>query len=166
MATAFHLAWPYGISRIMSSFAFENGDQGPPADSKGNIISPQFNHDGACVNGWICEHRWRQIYSMIKFKSVAGNSTVENWWDNGNNQIAFSRGNRAFIVFNLESGDINRTFKTGLPSGSYCEITSGSKSNSKCLGKMIKVDGKGNALINLPGGYYDGFAAIHVEEKL
>lgn len=57
MATAFHLAWPYGIQRIMSSFSFTNTDAGPPADGNGNLISPTFGSDGACNNGWVCEHR-------------------------------------------------------------------------------------------------------------
>jgi alpha-amylase len=51
MASAFHLAWPFGIPRIMSSFAFNDGDQGPPADANGNLRSPTFNADGSCGNG-------------------------------------------------------------------------------------------------------------------
>ena len=121
MATAFHLAWPYGISRVMSSFAFDNTDQGPPMDDKGDIISPKFNEEGACNNGWICEHRWRQIYNMIEFKNVVKDTQVTNWWDNSKNQIAFSRGNRGFIVFNGENYDMNEWFTTGLPAGIYCE---------------------------------------------
>jgi alpha-amylase len=42
----------------------------------------------------MCEHRWRQIYNMVRFRNTAGFQTVQNWWDNGNNQIAFSRGNK------------------------------------------------------------------------
>lgn len=166
MATAFHLAWPFGISRIMSSFAFETSDQGPPADSKGNLISPQFNEDGACINGFVCEHRWRQIYNMIKWKNVAGNEPVRNWWDNWSNQIAFSRGNRAFIAFNLESGELNRQLQTGLPAGVYCDIVSGKKKDGKCSGKSISVAENGMANIYLPGNEEDGFIATHTDEKL
>lgn len=165
MATAFHLAFPFGISRIMSSYNFSNGDQGPPADNKGAIISPQFKN-GACFNGWICEHRWRQIYNMINFKNAAGNSTVENLWDNGKNQIAFSRGNKAFIVFNLEPTAIDRVFTTGLPSGEYCDISSGNKVGNMCSGRKVFVDANGNAKIILAGNADDGFIAIHVGEKL
>ncbi|KAG5676206.1 hypothetical protein PVAND_006055 [Polypedilum vanderplanki] len=167
MATAFHLAWNYGIPRIMSSFAFNDGDQGPPADGYGNLKSPEFNSEGACTNGWVCEHRWRQIYNMVKFRNAAGGAAVQNWWENGSGkQIAFSRGNRAFIAFNLDSYGINQNLYTGLPAGTYCEIASGSKSGSSCTGKTITVDGSGNAYIDLPHNADDGFVAIHVDAKL
>jgi alpha-amylase len=103
---------------------------------------------------------------MIKFKNIARNSTIENWWDNENNMIAFSRGSKAFIVFNLEQNSIDRIFKTGLPQGIYCEISSGNKINNICSGKKISVDANGNAKIYLPGNSEDGFLAIHVGEKL
>ena len=84
MATAFHLAFGFGIPRIMSSFTFTNTDQGPPS-TNGNINSPTFNSDGSCGGGWACEHRWRQIYSMIGFRNTVGTAAVSNWWDNGGN---------------------------------------------------------------------------------
>jgi alpha-amylase len=59
MATAFHLAWNYGVPRIMSSFNFTNRDQGPPRDSQKNILPPTFDANGQCNNGWVCEHRWQ-----------------------------------------------------------------------------------------------------------
>jgi alpha-amylase len=74
MAVAFLLAHPYGYPRVMSSFDFNDSDQGPPQDDEGNIISPTINSDDTCGNGWICEHRWRQIYNMVEFRNVvAGN---------------------------------------------------------------------------------------------
>jgi alpha-amylase len=167
MATGFHLAWPYGIPRIMSSFYFDNGDQGPPADGNGNLRSPTFT--GTACNpssGWVCEHRWRQIYNMVQFRNAVAGTGVANWWDNGNNQIAFSRGNRGFIVFNLESGTLSRSFQTGLSAGTYCDVVSGTKSGSSCTGKSISVDGSGWANINLPGNEEDGFQAYHVNAKL
>lgn len=165
MATAFHLAWPYGIPRVMSSFDFNNGDQGPPADGNGNLRSPTFNADGSCGGGWICEHRWRQIYNMIGFRNTAGSSAVANWWDNGDNQIAFGRGNRAFIAFN-GGGNLNANLQTGLPAGTYCDIASGRKSGSSCSGTSINVGSNGVANFNIPSTATDGFIAIHVDQKL
>jgi alpha-amylase len=67
MAVAFILAYPYGYFRVMSSFFFEDPKRGPP------LLPPSFNSDGTCGNGWVCEHRWRQICSMVHFmKFVAG----------------------------------------------------------------------------------------------
>jgi len=71
MATAFMMAWPYGVVRVMSSYDFPLGsnDQGPP-NSNGNINPVPINPDGTCGGGWICEHRWRQIFNMNIFRNV------------------------------------------------------------------------------------------------
>ena len=85
MAVSYMLAFPYGYTRIMSSYNWDqnwvNGqDQndwvGPPHDSSFNTVSPSFNADGSCGNGWICEHRWRQIYNMVEFRNVAHGECV------------------------------------------------------------------------------------------
>lgn len=166
MATAFHLAWPFGIPRLMSSFTFTDTDAGPPADGNGNLNSPTFNADGSCSGGWVCEHRWRQIYNMVEWKNVAENGAVENWWDNGGNQIAFSRGNRAFIAFNGQSGAFSQNLATGLSAGTYCELASGAKSGSSCTGNSIVVGSDGRANIYIASDAYDGFVAIHAYSKL
>lgn len=165
MATAFHLAWPYGIPRVMSSFEFSNGDQGPPADGNGNLRSPTINADGSCSGGWVCEHRWRQIYQMIGFRNAAGTAGVTNWWDNGSNQIAFGRGNRAFIAIN-GGGDLNASLQTGLSAGTYCDVASGRKVGSSCSGISIQVGSNGMANFNIGSGAFDGFIAIHADQKL
>lgn len=150
----------------MSSFAFSNGDQGPPADGYGNLLSPEVGSDNICKNGWVCEHRWRQIFNMVGFRNAVAGTNVANWWDNANQQIAFSRGNKGFIAFNLDGYAINQSFQTGLPSGTYCDVISGSKSGSSCTGKSINVDGNGYAHINLSNAEDDGVVAFHVNAKL
>jgi alpha-amylase len=70
MAVAFMLAWPYGYPRVMSSFFFDDTDQGPPQYANGTILSPIIYPNDTCGNGWVCEHRWRQIYNMVKFSIV------------------------------------------------------------------------------------------------
>lgn len=72
MAQIFSLAFPFGHKRIMSSFAFTSSDQGPPADKNGDLLSPIVN--GNCGNGFVCEHRWREIFSMVKFENVVEGS--------------------------------------------------------------------------------------------
>jgi alpha-amylase len=161
------MAWPFGIPRIMSSFSFTDGDQGPPQDGNGNLVSPIFNAEGACTNGWVCEHRWRQIYNMVGFRNVAGTAAVANWWENGSGQqIAFSRGNRAFIAFNQDSSALNSSIYTGLAAGTYCDLASGLKSGSSCTGKTVTVASNGYAQISIGTAEDDGFLAIHVEAKL
>lgn len=167
MATAFHLAWPYGIPRLMSSFEFTHRDTGPPSDANKNILAPTFDANGQCNNGWVCEHRWHQIKEMIKFRNAVYGTNVANWWDNGSNQIAFSRGNRGFIAFNGQYGvDFNQSLQTGLPAGTYCEISTGAKVGLSCTGRTITVAANGIASITLSASAPEGFVAIHVDSRL
>lgn len=164
-AIAFMLAHPYGHPRLMSSFDFQDSDAGPPMDNSGHIISPSINEDNSCGNGWVCEHRWPQIYNMVAFRNVAGITGLDNWWDNGSNQIAFSRGDQGFVAFNNDDDDLNQTLQTNLPEGEYCDVISGEKSGDSCTGKKITVDNNGNALINLGANEPDMVLAIHVGDE-
>lgn len=166
MANAFMLAHPFGIPRVMSSFAFGSSDQGPPQDAAGNLISPSINADDSCGNGWICEHRWRQIYNMIGFRNAVAGTQINDWWDNGNQQISFCRGGRGFIAFNLDTYDYNREAQTCLPNGTYCDVISGSMVNGTCTGKNITVGPTGLARIHIPVVAEDGTLAIHINAKL
>lgn len=167
MATAFHLAWPYGIPRIMSSFNFTTRNQGPPRDIVGNIVAPEFNAAGQCANGWVCEHRWMRIKEMVKFRNAVYGTVVTNWWDNDANQIAFSRGNRGFIAFNGQFGvNLSQNLQTGLPAGTYCDVASGMKSGSVCTGRTITVGSDGRADIFLSAFVAEGFLSIHVDAKI
>ncbi|XP_035658299.1 pancreatic alpha-amylase-like [Branchiostoma floridae] len=167
MANAFMLAFPYGFVRMMSSFYFDNTDQGPPADGSGNIMGVSINNMGTCDNGWMCEHRWRQNRNMVRFRNVAAGHGMFNWWDNGNNQIAFSRGDRAFIAINNEDWSaLDATLQTGLSSGDYCDVISGDLSNGGCTGKTITVGGDGRAHIYIAGDDEDPMIAIHADSKV
>ncbi|KAF3428680.1 hypothetical protein E2986_14110 [Frieseomelitta varia] len=163
MAVAFMLAHPFGTPRVMSSFDFQSKDQGPPQDGNGNLVSPAINPDGTCRNGWICEHRWRQIYNMVRFRNVVHGTTVNNWWDNGSNQIAFCRGNSGFVAFNGDQNDLRTTLKTCLPAGTYCDVISGNLKDGRCTGKVVNVQQNGNAYIEILKGEEDGVLAIHVK---
>ncbi|MBX2863039.1 MAG: alpha-amylase family protein [Leptolyngbyaceae cyanobacterium MAG.088] len=125
LANVFMLAWPYGTPKIMSSYDWprEIGNWfGPPADEKGQTLPV------SCGTDWVCEHRWTEIANMVEFRNVTkGVSTVNHWWDNGNNQIAFARGSRGFVVINNENKPLSETLMTGLPSGSYCNVLAPSK---------------------------------------
>lgn len=163
MAIAFMLAYPYGTTRIMSSFAFNSFDQGPP-NHNGDIIGPGINN-GSCTNGWVCEHRWHQIYNMVEFKNAVDGTAITDWWDNDDNQIAFGRGGNGFIAFTL-NGDIDKSFKISLPTGKYCDVISGGLQDGTCTGKTIEVDGNGYAAISLRENEEDGVVAIHINAKL
>lgn len=171
IATAFELAWDYGHVRLMSSYYWPrtivdgsdiNDWMGPPTNGGGST------KDVVCFNGeWICEHRWRQMYNMVRFHNVAIGSPVANWWDNGFHAISFSRGNRAFIAINNEDSSVTRTFQTGLPAGEYCDVISCDNnvqpcgnSGGTCRGSFV-VAGDGTATITVPNGE-DPMIALHV----
>ncbi|GGW56507.1 carbohydrate-binding module family 20 domain-containing protein [Streptomyces xantholiticus] len=125
LAHVFMLAWPYGSPDVHSGYEFSDHDAGPP-------IGGQVN---ACYSdGWKCQHAWREISSMVGFRNTARGTAVTNWWDNGGDQIAFGRGDKAYVVINHEGTSLNRTFQTSLPSGTYCDVQSG---------KAVAVDGSG-----------------------
>lgn len=150
----------------MSSFEFNGHDQGPPQDENQNLVSPKFNDVGICVNGWVCEHRWHQIFKMVQFRNVVKGTNVENYWDNGWNKIAFSRGNRGFIAFATHNDGFDENIQTGLPPGTYCDLASGGKVGNSCKKLSLTVGSDGRGQVYWPGDNEDGFVAFHVEEKL
>ena len=79
-----------------------NSWQGPPHDGNYNTLTPTFNNDLTCRLDWICEHRWHEIRNMVIFRNLVNGHDLQNWWDNGNNQVAFCRGNVGFVAFNNE----------------------------------------------------------------
>ncbi|GLH05681.1 Alpha-amylase [Gryllus bimaculatus] len=167
MAIAFMLAWPYGITRVISSYYFTNTDAGPPSNSDGTIKDVYVNGDGTCSNGWVCEHRWREVLNMVAFKNTVEGTTVANWWDNGDMQIAFSRGNAGFIAFNDQyNTDFKQTLQTGLPRGTYCDLISGYKQNGSCSGKSVTVNEDGTAYIQILSSEDNGMLAISSASKV
>lgn len=104
---------------------------------------------------------------MIGFRNVVSGTIVENWWSNGENQIAFSRGNQGFIVFNGQYGvDLSQSLQTGLPAGTYCDIGTGAKVGTSCSGSSVTVTDSGIADIFLSASVTEGFLAIHVDARL
>ncbi|XP_030846564.1 alpha-amylase B-like [Strongylocentrotus purpuratus] len=146
---AFGLAWNYGTARIFSGYVFVDSDQGPPSDSSGNTDDVVINAEGLCDGGWVCEHRWRAIRNMVCFRNVAGDEPVDNWWDNGDNFIAFSRGDKAFFALNNEMIRQSETLQTGLRSGTYCDLITGEPTTTGCSGTSVVVDDDGLAYIDL-----------------
>lgn len=165
MAISFTLAHPFGVPKIMSGFAFESSDQGPPADENGNILSPHFTST-SCDNGWTCQHRWPQVYNMILFRNYAGDAKMSYWWTDGGNQIGFARKGRGFIAINNEERDLNVTLQTSLPGGVYCDIITGQLRDNKCTGESVMVDTKGAANIFIGKDAEEGVLAIYGGAKV
>ncbi|NUS81259.1 MAG: glycosidase [Streptomyces sp.] len=125
LANVFMLAWPYGSPDVHSGYEFSDNDAGPP---NGGTVN-------ACwQDGWKCQHKWPEIIKMVAFRNTARGTAVTNWWDNGNNAIAFGRGDKAYVAINHEGTSLTRTFQTSLPAGGYCDVQSG---------KSVTVDSSG-----------------------
>lgn len=166
LAVVFMLGYPYGYPKVMSSYMFESGDDGPPARADGStqpVYTPGAEGDG-CFQGWVCEHRWGPIAGMVGFHNfTAPNFFISDWWDNGANQIAFGRGDAGFLVINREEQPLSRSFQTSMAPGVYCNVVEGSlvigDGELQCSGPAITVSESGEATFSVPALRA---AAIHV----
>ena len=132
IATVFMMAWPYGTKRIMSSYYFVDTEAGPPALTRG--LPDDEPLATSCTNDWVCQHRWKAISAIFEFAAVVEGTEVNNWWDNGGNQIAFTRGDVGFVAINKDATTLTGTIPTGLKPGNYiCQLT----------GKSFTVDSSG-----------------------
>ena len=164
LANVYMLAWPYGYPKIMSSYTFSDGDQGPPSDAYGNTNDIYTNGTPNCFNEWQCEHRWQPIANMVAFRnSTAADFYVSNWWDNGGNQIAFGRGDSGYVAINKESYNLTGWFQTGMAEGDYCDVVNGDFDNGTCTGPTIHVYADGTAYFDV--GAWDA-SAIHIGAKM
>ncbi|MER7279343.1 carbohydrate-binding module family 20 domain-containing protein [Dactylosporangium sp. NPDC000244] len=161
LANVFMLAWNFGTPNVMSSFTFSNNDASPPADGNG-YVTPV-----TCGSGWECQHRQRAIKNMVGFHNATrADTTVGNWWSDGSNAIAFSRGSNGWVAINNGSGAVgSRTFSTGLPAGVYCDVIHGdyNTSASTCSGPTVTVNGSGQATVGVAA---KDAVAIHADARV
>ncbi len=153
LATEFMLAWGYGRPEVYASFTFTGGDDSPPANANG------FVTDTDCTSGWVCTDRVTGVANMVGWHNYVDGAAVANWYDDGVNLIAFSRGHKGWIAINNETGAQTKTFATGLPHGTYCDIIHGSFGNGRCTGPTVSVDARGNATVTVPAKDSVAFAA-------
>ena len=136
LAVAFMLAYPYGYPMVMSSYRFEDGDQGPP-DS-----SPHDETNG-CGRDWICEHRRNAIAAMVGFRKATAGSDVVHWQIIDENVLSFGRGNKGHVVINIGEKSTQVSVPGSMPSGQYCDVTSGEVSENGCVGTTVDVGDDG-----------------------
>lgn len=166
MATAFLLAHPFGTARLLSSYDFQHNEAGPPSNIFSEIDSPIIDNEKGCQREWMCEHRWNSIANMVEFRNEVYGSGFCNWFDNNQKQIAFSRGEKGFIAWNLDVFDLEENMQTCLPAGIYCDVIAGSKHKNRCTGSKIEVNNEGVAHIFLSSEDAHGVLAIHTGAAL
>lgn len=145
LANIFHLAWGYGTPQVYSSFAWNSKDDSPPSDANGYVSNTD------CNAGWFCTDRNQGVANMVGWHNAAQGQAVANWYSDGSNLIAFSRGSKAWLTINNGSATQTRTFATGLPAGTYCDIIHGdwTASSGACTGAAVTVDASGNATVSV-----------------
>ncbi|MEY9949317.1 carbohydrate-binding module family 20 domain-containing protein [Kitasatospora sp. GAS1066B] len=148
LATLFELAWGYGTPQVYSGFTFGTSDQSPPADGNGYVTATD------CTTGaWTCTDRNQGIANMVGWHNAAQGQAVANWWDNGGNAIAFSRGDAAWVSINNGSAAVTQTFETGLPAGTYCDVIHGDQTaGGGCTGPTVTVGATGQATVTVGAG--------------
>jgi alpha-amylase len=144
IAHQFMLAYGYGRPQVYSAFAFTNTYDSPPADADGFIT------DTDCSKGWVCVDRDRAVTNLVGFHNIVGDAPVRNWYDDGANLIAFSRGNRGWIAINNADTAATRTFRTGLKAGTYCDISHATFADGDCSGPTVRVNSRGRATVTVP----------------
>ncbi|WP_017297574.1 alpha-amylase [Nodosilinea nodulosa] len=168
LANVFMLAFPYGKPQVMSSFAFDNSDQGPPAYADGTTRPVHEGDTLNCFGEWVCEHRWPAIAGMVGFRNATQPvAEVTDWWSDGANQIAFGRGSLGFVAINREATPLTHRFQTQLPQGRYCNVVQGglTAAGTACANDatVVLVNRAGQFTATLPEMTA---LAIHVDAKL
>jgi len=167
LAVAFMLAYPYGRPRVMSSYAFTDEAQGPPADADFNILRVH-RPDGTVDCGgarWQCEHRRAAVAGMVGFYEAAAPArTLDHVWTGLPGQIAFGRGGRGFFALNRSDTALETTLATGMAPGLYCDVIAGERraDGGGCTGPTVTVRPDGTATLALPPGTA---LAFHVGAK-
>jgi alpha-amylase len=155
LANVWMLAQPYGYPIVMSSYAFDRDspasrDAGPPLGGSGaGPVACAASLESVTVGEWVCEHRDPVIAGMVEFRRVAVGAPITNWWDDGANAIAFSRGDRGFVAINLEDATVTAEAATSLPPGTYCDALTGGLAAGACVGTSVVVDSAGQARVDL-----------------
>jgi len=164
---AYMLTSKYGDSlRLMSSYAFFTFRQGPPGvgvDTLHDEVVRVYTHgnDGKWVASrcrskpttspvtsgwdidqdrpWICEHRWKGMSGMVRFRKLIMQDPKKNQmmykWSDDQGRIAYSMGKVGFVMLSRgwnwysqcgvnDTKDLaaDKHLVTSLPKGVYCNL--------------------------------------------
>jgi alpha-amylase len=141
LAQEFVLAYGYGRPEVYSSFAWNTSDDSPPSDADGLVT------DTDCSStAWACVDRDPGVLGMVGWHNRVGRAPLANWWDDGANLIAFSRGDKGWVSINNDTVAHTQTFHTGLPAGTYCDVVHGT---AACTGHTVTVNHQGQATVTV-----------------
>ena len=154
LANVWMLAEPYGYPSILSSYAFQRpaeNSMGPPSDAQGHTydVTCAASLETAVDGQWVCEHRDPYILNMVRFRKLVAGTAQNDWWDDGANAIAFSRGTLGFVAISREDTAVAASVATAMAAGSYCDLLTGGRTGSTCAGTTVAVDSTGHIALSL-----------------
>ena len=117
LAVAFMLAHPYGYPLVMSSYAFETDQDGPPA------MSP--HDDGGCGQAWVCEHRRELTIAMLKFREATLDAKDFSWSVIDDGVLSIGRGDRGHALVNTAEEPVDVVTQAMMIPGDYVDLVSG-----------------------------------------
>ncbi|KAG8863344.1 hypothetical protein FRB96_008836 [Tulasnella sp. 330] len=156
LAQIFSLGLGYGTPTVFSGFEFPESNPNQDAPNGGYASCD-------AGSGWNCEHRYVEVVGMVGFYAQVGTAAVSQWVNGDDGQVAFTRTGQGFVIINYNAAAWNATFVTGLADGTYCDVTTGSKSGKTCTGATITV--VGGKIANYSVAAYSALA-IHIGAKL
>ncbi|MBL0888444.1 carbohydrate-binding module family 20 domain-containing protein [Myceligenerans indicum] len=148
LANTFMLSWPYGSPTVFSGYEFSDNDAGVPGSTSTTVP------DADCNGVFTCTQRWTEIQGMVGFHNEVAGTAVTNWWDDGNNNIGYGRGQSGYVAINNTGSSVTRTYQTSLPAGTYCDVVAASDCSV-----TLTVNGSGQLNATLPAY---GAVAVHV----
>jgi alpha-amylase len=166
LANVWMLGQDYGYPVVMSGYAFDRTSQigrdaGPPAARA--TVNCATSFESAAVGQWTCEHRDPWIVAMVGFRKTVAGTTVTRTWDNSGDAVAFARGTVGFVLINNGASAIVPTINTGLPAGTYCDLLTGGRSGSACVGRSVIVATDGTTTTTLSA---QSAVVIHTGQRL
>ncbi|HEY3285958.1 MAG TPA: alpha-amylase family protein [Gemmatimonadaceae bacterium] len=153
LANVWMLGQGYGYPVVMSGYAFDRStqagrDAGPPAPAATLNCAASFQT--AVVGQWTCDHRDPWIVTMVAFRRATAGLDVTHTWDNGADAVAFTRGDKGWVMINAGATSVTATINAGLPAGMYCDLLAGGRVGDGCAGLRVTVAADGTATVTLP----------------
>jgi alpha-amylase len=112
---------------------------------------PMLDGNFNCLAPFMCEHKRNYVNRLVNFRNKSDKSFyITNWWTNGSDVMAYSRGNLGFVVINNSNNNLNQIFQSGLKAGQYCNLADfDSRSIKGNCDSKITVDQYGYARVLL-----------------
>ena len=103
------------------------------------------------MGAWDFVHRWGDIAPLVAFRNATAGQAMANIQTGSLQQLAYSRGNVGFVALNNDTASWTKTFATGLPAGTYCNVVHGllASGGASCTSDSVTVDASGNASLTL-----------------